>query len=90
VVEQRSEHIVPVLEERSESGWWPQDSSMNKHGDPVVADALARNSMSDTARYLLFLLITGCLGACFIRVFWEWEQARASDRKGVKADRRRE
>jgi hypothetical protein len=36
------------------------------------------------------LLITGCLGACFIRVFWEWEQARASGRKGVKADRRRE
>jgi hypothetical protein len=48
------------------------------------------NFMSDTARYLLFLLITGCLGACFIRVFWEGEQARTSGRKGVKADRRRE
>jgi hypothetical protein len=33
--------------------------------------------MSDTAQYLFFLLITACLGACFIRVFWEWEQNRA-------------
>jgi hypothetical protein len=36
-------------------------------------------------RTFIFLLIAACLGACFIRAFWELEQARERRRATAKA-----
>ena len=33
-------------------------------------------ALTDLEQTLLFLLIVACLGACFIRAFWEIERAR--------------
>jgi hypothetical protein len=32
--------------------------------------------LADTDLTFLLLLITACLGACFVWAFWEWEQLR--------------
>jgi hypothetical protein len=34
------------------------------------------NNLSDIDQALLFLLVTACLGASFIRLFWEFERSR--------------
>jgi hypothetical protein len=33
-------------------------------------------TLSDVDRAFLFLLLSVCLGACFVRAFWELEQVR--------------
>ena len=40
-------------------------------------------TLADGDQTLVFLLITACLGACFIRLFWELEQAR--ERRRLRA-----
>jgi hypothetical protein len=39
--------------------------------------------LTDGDRVFWFLLITACLGACFIRAFWELE--RAQERRRLRA-----
>jgi hypothetical protein len=40
-------------------------------------------TLSDGDQTLVFLLIAACLGACFIRLFWDLEQAR--ERRRLRA-----
>jgi hypothetical protein len=41
--------------------------------------------LADADRTFIFFLIAACLGACFIRAFWELEQARERRRATAKA-----
>jgi hypothetical protein len=34
------------------------------------------SELTDADRVFLFVLITACLGACFVRALWEIEQSR--------------
>jgi hypothetical protein len=40
-------------------------------------------TLADSDQTLVFLLITACLGACFIRLCWDLEQAR--ERRRLRA-----
>jgi hypothetical protein len=35
------------------------------------------NHLAAANQAFLLLLIIVCLGSCFVRVFWQWEQVRA-------------
>jgi hypothetical protein len=41
--------------------------------------------VADPDRAFAFLLIVACLGACFIRAFWQLEQARERRRAIARA-----
>jgi hypothetical protein len=45
------------------------------------------SSPTDADQAFLFLILSGCLGACFIWAFWELEQARER-RKRTRALKR--
>jgi hypothetical protein len=49
--------------------------------------AIMIGSLDDGIR---LVLISICLGACFIRAFWEIEQARDRRRRAIKAKQRAE
>jgi hypothetical protein len=53
----------------------------------VHFSAIIIGSLDDGVR---LVLISICLGACFIRAFWEIEQARDRRRRAIRAKQRAE
>jgi len=49
------------------------------------------SALTDANQTFLLVLITACLGACFVRAFWEIEQSqeRRRERDAVQPTRRR-
>jgi hypothetical protein len=48
--------------------------------------ATSMSTLTDTEQAVLFFPMAACLGACFIRAFWEMEQAR--ERRRLQRDSR--